>query len=211
MAYVLRGLSGVILVLIGVTPRPAAAQSAELASGVKKHRLTAELGSFWMAKDTRPGVAFGVGYGYRPVSGWEVGAGFRYFVRPAHTTETLIPQEVPAPGVSLPPPQHYVEEAFHMWTLSALLRGYLSLDAEARFELGLTVRAGILGADERAICCKELALAPDFRARITSSTAIAISPQLAIATTGADQAQSEDYVDPLFAYASLWLSVVHAL
>lgn len=212
MAYGLRGLSGVALVLVGFVTQPASAQSADFASGVKRHRLAADLGGFIVAKDEHAGVAFGAGYGYRPVSGLEVGASFRYFVRPAYTTDYWIAQEVPAPGAPAPPLEHEVEDAFHLWTLSALVRGYLSLDRNARFELGLTARAGILGHDEeRGICCQELALAPDFRARITPTTALAFSPQLSIATTGAHQDRSQDHVDAIFGYASVWLSVVQSL
>jgi len=204
-----RGVGGLVLVLAVVVAQPASAQSAEFASGVKNHRLAAELGGFLVTKEDHPGVAFGAGYGYRPVSGLELGAGFRYFVRPAYTTEAWVAQESPALGGPELAPQHEVEKALHLWTLSAVARGYFSLDVQARFELGVAVRAGILGHDEqRGICCQELGLAPDFRARIAPSTALAFSPQLSLVRTGAERAR--DGVDSLFGYASVWLSVVQA-
>jgi hypothetical protein len=212
MEYPLRVVSGVVLILVGCVAEPASAQSADLVAPAKRHRVAAELGGFLLAKEERPGVAFGVGYGYRPVSGIEVGAGLRYLVRPAYPTNSWIAQEEPAPGSPSSPPERHVEEALHLWTLSVLARGYLSLDVQARFELGLTVRAGLLGHDEKSgLCCQELALAPDVRARITRTTAIALSPQLSLATTGAEQEQSDGQADGLFGYASVWLSVVQAL
>lgn len=200
-----------MLTLICVAARPAFAQSAPHASVVNpgRHRLAAELGGFQLVKDEYAGVAFGVGYGYRPVSGVELGAGFRYLVRPSRTTDSLISQPMPSPGVAPSAPQYDVEPAFHMWVLSASVRGYLLLDADARFELGLTARPGILGHGERAVCCVELAVAPDFRARVLPSTAFALSPQLALATTGAEQ--SRYHTDSLFGYAAVWLSVVQTL
>lgn len=64
-------------------------------------------------------------------------------------------------------------------------------------------------SDERVVCCVELALAPDFRARILPNTAVAFSPQLAIATTGAEQ--SEYHAESVFAYGAVWLAVVQTL
>jgi hypothetical protein len=211
MEHRLRVLSGAVLILVGCVEERASAQSADLEAPAKRHRVAGELGGFLLAKEERPGVAFGVGYGYRPASCLEVGAGFRYLVRPAYTTDSWIAQETPAPGSPSSPPERAVEEALQLWTLSVLARCYLSLDAQARFELGLTVRAGLLGHDEkRGLCCQELALAPDVRARITRTTAIALSPQLSLATTGTEQEQSDGHVDRLFGYASVWLSVVQA-
>jgi hypothetical protein len=197
-----------MLALVCLGAQPASAQSAPPASDVNpgRHRVAAALGGFQLVKDEYAGVAFGVGYGYRPVSGVELGAGFRYLVRPARTTDSLVSQPMPSPGAEPLAPEYHVEPAFHMWVLSAPVRGYLSLDAGARLELGLTARPGILGHDERVVCCVEFALGPDFRARILPSTAVALSPQLAIGTTGADQ--SGYHVESLFGYAAVWLSVI---
>jgi hypothetical protein len=171
--------------------------------------VSAELGAFKLAKEDTAGAAFGLGYGFRPIHGLELGVGLRYFVQPAHTSGEFIGQPVPAPGMPVQPPEHAVDPGYHFWVFAASVRGFLSLDPARHFELGLSARGGLVRLPDRpGVCCYEGALAPDFRVRILSGTALALAPEVAISTTGADQSKSEDYVDPIFAYGTLWLSVI---
>jgi len=191
--------------------RDALAQSASDASDVnlRPHRVSAEVGAFRLAKENYVGAAFGLGYGFRPINGLELGLGVRYFVQPERTSDELIPAPAPAPGMPARAPEHAVDPGYHFWLIAVSLRGFLSLDPERLFEVGLSARGGLVSLSERpGFCCFEAALAPDFRVRVLRRTAIALAPEVAISTTGADQSKSEDYVDPIFAYGSVWLSLI---
>ena len=215
--------NSIILAFLCSSAPSAFAQSASDASGVNpgRHRASAELSGFAKFDDNDtglgaglgPGVGLGLGYGYRLLPGLELGGGFRYFVQPSRTTDVRVAQLAPSPGMPAPPPQYWVEPAFRLWLLSASARGYFSLGANDRFEAGLIARVGMLGHSGRAgVCCAEVALAPGFRVRILPGTALALSPELAIATTGADQTQSDDHqANVFFGYVSVWLSVVQTL
>jgi hypothetical protein len=152
----------------------------------------AELGAFSPAKGGGTGPAFGLGYAYRPVSGFELGAGLRY-------------QYLPAGGDFDP--------ARSMWLAAASVRGFVPLTASDRVELGLSARIGLLTRSQKpGICCGAFTLAPDIRVRLTASTAIQFAPEVELGTTGdRNGPNTEDTVDEVFLQGALWLSIVQAI
>jgi hypothetical protein len=197
------------LVLTCCVARPALAQSAPVASDVNRrpHRVSAELGAFEVAQDGFVGAGFGLGYGFRPINGLELGAGVRYFVRPSRT-EWIAPA-APLPGEPAPPAERNVDEGFHFWLLAASVRGFLEFGPERRFEVGLSARGGLVNLGERrGFCCVESALAPDLRVRVLPRAALALAPEVAISTTGVDR--GEEHGDEIFGYAAVWLSAIQS-
>ena len=151
------------------------------------NRISAEVGPFRLPKSDESGIAFGVGYAFRPLSGLEVGAGLRLLRLPAGT--------------------EHPTSAFNILFAAASLRVYQALDSTERFELGIAARGGLLSLDGSAACCGEFALSPDLRVRIGGTTALQLSPELAFASTNAHASGSE----PMFLQTALWLSLVQSL
>ncbi|MEO8906372.1 MAG: hypothetical protein ABI488_27390 [Polyangiaceae bacterium] len=176
------------------------------------HRLSGELGTVQQVKSGgAPNVSFGLGYAYRPVKGFEVGAALRYFLTPAHEPRDATAQPAAQPGEPSQAPARYVDPAFHDWFFGPTVRGFVTFGAADRFELGLTLRAGILARSTKpGVCCAEVAVAPGLRVRIARSSAIELAPELAVGTTGADPNQ-EDTPDFIYARTAVWVSFVQTL
>lgn len=206
----------VILAVFACSARPAFAQGTLSDDTVNRvpHRIFGEIGVFSLTKGEGSGPAFGLGYAFRALHGLELGVGMRYLLVPAHESPNLVSQPAPLPDGTVPPPSApYVNPATHMGFAFLSLRGYLALDAADRFELGLTVRGGLLArSGASGICCTELALAPDLRVRVSRGLAMQLAPELAIGTTGNHNGpNTEDYVDEIFGHAAVWLSFVQTL
>jgi hypothetical protein len=170
------------------------------------HRVFAEVGGFSTWKFDERGGALGLGYGYRPVRGLEIGAGLRYYFVPESDTDVY----VAAPIGSTAPSERVVDPGSHMWTMDGYLRPFIPFDSADRFELGLGLRVGLLLANATALA--NVSAAPDLRVRITRSSALQLSLEFMIGQTGQQSQLNEDHpADTLFGQTGVWVTWVQTL
>jgi hypothetical protein len=207
-------LSSLSLLTTLLAPSAARAEVAPAEDPVMAtpHLLSAEVGPFWVGKQEGTGVGIGAGYAYRLLKGLDLGVGLRYLVIPSHDSDTFMGPPAPLPGEPAPPPERYVYPTFRLGFVGVSVRGFVPLDSEDRFELGLTARAGFLAmTGKTGLCCTQIALAPDLRMKLAGNTALQLAPEAAIGTTGdEDSSTSDDHVNEFFLQYAVWLSVVQA-